>query len=524
MKKKRLLMTMFAAATLFLLVGCRTDREQLTEINRLLNDNKLDSAQMCLNSITLSDLSEKDKPLYLLATIKLNHLQYRPIASDTIIRYCIDEFTRTGDKERLAESLYYQAVTYYEDGHVAKAFEEMKKAENEAHGISDLTVRHKIIECLTDWNMSEHQYQLAMEYGRQNLVLSSMAGNNNWIAYALVFISQIHAGMGQRDSASHYLDKCISYISEVPDSQRVDFYNYIAALTMKDDLPTAQSYAMKSNAIRPNSVGYITLAQIRHREGNQAAADSLCTNAYYLAKTPEERIYVLQTTMKLFELQNRHDRAYLTSKMLIKAKENEARLREEHDVRNVQSSFDNKIRDMRFRQTLFYAFLLAVLLALIFLARSIQHRLRLNKKSSQIMQNQLLINHYEEKIHELEQSDKDKSEELEVLIKDLAEVKERQTLQLAKGKQYYDHIVNGGTAYQWNKPEYIDFIEYYKVLDIAFVSKLEKEYKNLSERQKLYLILFEMGKEKMEVQRVLGVADGTMRSIKSRVKGSKKRT
>lgn len=74
MKKKRLLMTMFAAATLFLLVGCRTDREQLTEINRLLNDNKLDSAQMCLNSITLSDLSEKDKPLYLLATVKLNHL------------------------------------------------------------------------------------------------------------------------------------------------------------------------------------------------------------------------------------------------------------------------------------------------------------------------------------------------------------------------------------------------------------------------------------------------------------------
>ena len=510
MKKKRLFMTMFAAATLFLLVGCSTDREQLTEINRLLNNNKLDSAQMCLNSITLSDLSEKDKPLYLLATIKLNHLQYRPIASDTIIRYCIDEFTRTGDKERLAESLYYQAVTDYEDGHVAKAFEEMKKAENEAHGISDLTVRHKIIESLTDWNMSEHQYQLAMEYGRQNLVLSSMAGNNNWIAYALVFISQIHAGLGQRDSASHYLDKCISYISEVPDSQRVDFYNYIAALTMKDDLPTAQSYAMKSNAIRPNSVGYITLAQIRYREGNQAAADSLCTKAYELAKTPEERIYVLQTTMKLFELQKRYDRAYFTSKMLIKAKENEARLREEHDVRNVQSSFDNKIRDMRFRQTLFYAFLLAVFI----------HQLL----EPLIMQNQLLINHYEEKIHELEQSDKGKSEELEALNKDLAEVKERQTLQLAKGKQYYDHIVNGGTAYQWNKPEYTDFIEYYKVLDIAFVTKLEKEYKNLSERQKLYLILFEMGKEKMEVQRVLGVADGTMRSIKSRVKGSKKRT
>ncbi len=522
MKRKRLfLKMMFAAATLFLLVGCSSNRKQLTEINRLLNDNKLDSAQVRLNRIILSDLSEEDKPLYLLATVKLNHLQYRPIASDTIIRYCIDEFTRTGDKERLAESLYYQAVTDYEDGHVAKAFEEMKKAENEAHGISDLTVRHKIIECLTDWNMSEHQYQLAMEYGRQNLVLSSMAGNNNWIAYALVFISQIHAGLGQRDSASHYLDKCRSFISEVPDSQRVDFYNYIAALTMKDDPHTALSYATKSNAIRPNSVGYITTALIRWREGDTAAADSLCLMAYDLAKSPAERIYALRTGMDLYESQRRYDQAFHFAKSLMEAKDCEAQLREEHDVRNVQLSFDNQIRDMRFRQSVFYALLITVLVGLIILVRNIQHRYRLNRKSGQIMQNQLLINHYEEKIRELELSDKGKTAKLKVLNKELNEVKNRLTLQLAKGKEYYDHIVNGGTIVRWNKNEYLDFIEYYKILDIAFVAKLEDDYKNLSARQKLYLILYQMGKDEMEVARVMGIALGTMRSIKSRVNALK---
>ena len=510
------------AVTLCVLTACNSNRDRLIEINGYLNDNRLDTAQICLNMVSPNDLSEYDRALYNLITVKLDHLSYNPVPSDAIIRTCIDVFTRFDDKERLAESLYYQAVTNYEEGHVPQAFTAMKKAEAVAQDIDDLNIRHKIFESLTDWNMTEHQYQLAMTYGKRNLALSTLANNNNWIAYALVFISQIYSGMGKRDSASHYLDKCVAYIEDVPDSQRVDFYNYIAALTMKTDLSAAHTYAMKGNDIRPNSLSYITLAKIRYREGvDNAIIDSLCDKANELASNPGERKYVLQQTMRLYEEQKRFDKATFASMAYCGVLDAEAKMREEHDVRNVQSSFDNKIRDMRFRQTLFYAFLLAVLLALIFLARSIQHRLRLNKKSSQIMQNQLLINHYEEKIHELEQSDKDKSEELEALNKDLAEVKERQTLQLAKGKQYYDHIVNGGTAYKWNKPEYIDFIEYYKVLDIAFVSKLEKEYKDLSPRQKLYLILYQMGKDSMEVKRILGVADGTMRSIKSRVKSQK---
>jgi hypothetical protein len=125
--------------------------------------------------------------------------------------------------------------------------------------------------------MTEHQYQLAMTYGKRNLALATLANNNNWIAYALVFLSQIYSGIGKRDSASHYLDKCVTYIEDVPDSQRVDFYNYIAALTLKTDLSAAHTYAMKGNDIRPNSLSYITLAKIRCREGvDNAIIDSLC--------------------------------------------------------------------------------------------------------------------------------------------------------------------------------------------------------------------------------------------------------
>jgi tetratricopeptide (TPR) repeat protein len=296
--------------TLCVLTACNSNRDRLIEINGYLNENRLDTAQLCLNMVSPDDLSEYDKALYDLITVKLNHLSYKPVPSDTLIRSCIDVFTRMDDKERLAESMYYQAVTDYEKGHVPQAFTAMKKAETIAEGIDDLTIRHKIIESLTDWNMTEHQYQLAMSYGRRNLELSTMANNNNWIAYALVFISQIHTGMGQSDSARHYLDKCIPYMEDVPDSQRVDFYNYIAILTMKTDLPTAHSYAMKGNAIRPNSLGYVTLAQIRYQEGaSNAVIDSLCDKAYELASNQDERTFVLEQVIGLYEKQKRYDKA-----------------------------------------------------------------------------------------------------------------------------------------------------------------------------------------------------------------------
>ena len=119
------------AVTLCVLTACRTDRDRLMEINSLLNDNRLDTAQICLNRISPSDLSVHDEALYNLITVKLNHLSYRPFTSDTLIRSCINVFTKYDDKERLAESFYYKAVADYEDGRVAQAFTEMKKAEAE---------------------------------------------------------------------------------------------------------------------------------------------------------------------------------------------------------------------------------------------------------------------------------------------------------------------------------------------------------------------------------------------------------
>ena len=389
MKKFRKLF--IAAAILCVLAACRSNRDRLMEINSFLNDNRLDTAQFCLTQVTPSDLSVYDEALYNLVTVKLNHLRYHPIPSDTIIRSCVDVFTNFNDKERLAESLYYQAVTYYEEGHVPQAFTAMKKAEAIAQDIDDLTIRHKIIESLTDWNMSEHQYQLAMSYGRRNLALSTMANDSNWIAYALVFISQVYTGMNQRDSAKHYLDKCVTYMKDVPDSQRVDFYNYIAAVTMKTDLPAAHAYAMKGNDIRENGMGYATIAQISYREGKGVAVDSLIKKALHFAVTPSERIYVLQQAMNIYEAQNRYDQAYQTSLKIMDIKDNESLLRVKHNVQDIQAKYDSQKKDLWFQKLISFVFILVSILLFVGTIIIRYHHKHLNKTTNEAIEDQKLI-------------------------------------------------------------------------------------------------------------------------------------
>lgn len=509
------------AVTLCVLTACRSNRDRLIEVNSFLNENRLDTAQACLTRINPATLSEHDLAFYQLATVKLNHLRYRPVPSDTLIRSCISYFRKSGDKDKLAESLYYQGVADYEAGHVKEAFVTMREAERCAEGITDLTITHKIVECLADWNMSEGQYRLAMPYAKRNLEISTMVNNYNWIAYALVFLSQIHEGLGQHDSSHVYLDKCIGYIHDVPDSQRVDFYNYSAALMINTDLSAAHDYAMKGNAIRENSMSCVSLAQVRFSEGDTEAADSLCRYALMLATTPTERIYVLEQTMQMQEKQGQYDEAYQTSRSLMYEKDADALQRERHDVRNIQLTYDYELRGQHQRQNLYLSLLAVAVAVLLVILSILYHRYKMNKVDKEVMENQLLINIYSQQVDQLKSSNQDMESAVNALTEKITSLRERQSKILYEGRRLYDHILQGGTTSLWGKTDFAHLIEFYKLIDLPFVTHLENDYDNLSPRNMFFEILYNMGKNDKEVANILGIGNSTVRSSKTRIKGKK---
>ncbi|MBR2167167.1 MAG: hypothetical protein IJ920_02390, partial [Paludibacteraceae bacterium] len=286
------------------------------------------------------------------------------------------------------------------------------------------------------------------------------------------------------------------------------------------DLPAAHAYAMKGNDIRPNSVGYVTLAQIRQREGaDNVAIDSLCYKAYNLAINPGERIFVLQQIMRLYAKQERYEQAYHTSRAVIKARDIEARQREEHDVHNVQNTYVYKMKEQRSQRIICNTILIIVLLVLALALIILYFRYRESQNSKKMIQNKYLIKTYSQKIEEFKLSHQDVESTVKSLRKEITWLSERQIQIHIEGRKNYDHIMQGGTVSRWSKDDYIHFIEYYKLLDRTFVTHLENDYYQLSPRYQFFEILYHIGKSDQEVADIMGISNSTRRAIKTRVKG-----
>ena len=71
--------------------------------------------------------------------------------------------------------------------------------------------------------------------------------------------------------------------------------------------------------------------------------------------------------------------------------------------------------------------------------------------------------------------------------------------------------------YFGEKKEFENFIEYYRLININFVDYLESEYDMLSPKNQFFLVMEHLGKSDKEIMRIMGLADGSIRSIRSRI-------
>jgi hypothetical protein len=96
---------------------------------------------------------------------------------------------------------------------------------------------------------------------------------------------------------------------------------------------------------------------------------------------------------------------------------------------------------------------------------------------------------------------------------------------LSNGRRCYENVLNNSTIVKWSAKELLDFVDYYKFKDISFMSSLDDEYKDLSPKQYLYLIMVNaMNKNETEIERIMGISNVSIRSMKSRIKAKSKQS
>ena len=92
------------------------------------------------------------------------------------------------------------------------------------------------------------------------------------------------------------------------------------------------------------------------------------------------------------------------------------------------------------------------------------------------------------------------------------------------GKSLYESVADGScqSVAAWGSVEVRNFIDYYRLQHRVFVDSLDTDYNNLSRNHKVFMVLLDMGKTDPEIQKLMGITQTTIRSIRFRIKAKRK--
>ena len=160
-----------------------------------------------------------------------------------------------------------------------------------------------------------------------------------------------------------------------------------------------------------------------------------------------------------------------------------------------------------------FTILLVTLLVALIIIKRYRDKNRMQEAQMQIID---LMN----QIRTLEAAGEKDSEAVRLLNEQVSEAMNQDAASLQQGKQLYDHVMNGGTVSTWRKKEFELFIDYYTAIDYKTVSNLKKTKRKekLTIHNLFFLLLKEMGYEKKEIARILGIGETSVNTLNTRTK------
>lgn len=153
-------------------------------------------------------------------------------------------------------------------------------------------------------------------------------------------------------------------------------------------------------------------------------------------------------------------------------------------------------------------------------------RRKIEEQQDEIKDKEKAVEGYAKKIVKLETKAEERKRTAESLRKSMKTLEERQRKEqeklqqtiagnMAKGHLLYEGIATGGVLSQWDKEQRDLFIEYYKTIRPDLYIPQE-----LTRNQTIYIVLADMGKSEEETMRIMGMSEGALRTMKSRMNTS----
>ncbi len=504
-----------------LMCGCQgRTQSRLEQVDSLLDQDNVDAAYMYLGTLPSMETEDKENvAYYTLLKTEILYRTDRPITNDSI-DYSIFYYEHNGPSDKLARAYYYKGVIQCFNRNNSKAgITLLKKAENTARGLSDLALLHKICESICYVNLVNKNYATALVYAKRARDLGYKAGNKKWIAYSLTYTANAYSGLADTDSNLKYLLKSLQYYRYLSsDNQSVLLANISDTYTQKKDIVKAETYIRKALAESPGSYTYAILGDIYMQRGDYVKAHD-----YLLKAASSSEVYTrekaLTSLFRLKQTMGDWQGSTRVADTLLAFRDKQEEKWRQNNIYEIQNRYDREERERAIRSYRLYTGALFVIFLLTMTVFVFYHKYKAAKARRNLLEKHLLVSEYSDRLDEMKLSQSVTNKELNSLRQRVSNLKDQEVETLSNGKLLYESIMRNGNTLHWSNQDFLDFLEYFKLIDLKFINRLDSMYNNLSPRQYLFLIAVErMGKSEAEVGDILAISAGSVRSIKSRIK------
>ena len=467
-------------------------------------------------------LSEEDKAYLTLINSMywLYILNYYAIDDTIKINQCIETYSNTNDKEKLAWALLLKSGKMYENEELWNdGIYYLKQSEHIANKLNCTELNYQIasLKLNYDGHSMNMQYKMTLvdSMGKyaQNKIQKAFYYETKSIAFSTM--------LDGIDSAKFYLRKAseydtvsywysVSYILSNIDGDIEKTQKHVDNVLSMSQQSAEATYVQVHLFIKSGLIDKAEEFFATHSPANDFYKIR-CNNDfanYYAAKGDYK---------KSNEFYKDNNKLYNKTYNIIS--ENKVA----YNSQQYDFDINNLEQQHRSRRTIVVVILIAsftILLLLILLLYQKRRQEKLQNEKKQILKES------QERIVALKAADKtdDNIREINRLQNKITEIENRYADIYREGRKLYDDIFSGNAnASQWKKNDYEKFIAYYKTIDLSLIAQIEEEYSGLNPRQLFFKILQAKNFEKERIMNTLGIfTDGAFRALKSKVEAKKK--
>ena len=518
----------------FLFIGCNQQQmvySELVEIDQLLIAEQTDSAFKKLAMIDVRKLNEDLSAYYYLLETQCQYKLYMPIRSDSVISIAETYYRKTGDKEKLARSLFYKSGVFSDIGKKAEALQCLKQAEVLVRNLSEDYLSHNVYYQLASLNSYYQEYQLALDNIKKAMFYASKANRMLYLAYDYEKAAVYYGNLGLSDSSRFYIRKCLSVIDVIPKepaSNRARLFGNVGALYCSIDKDSAKIFLEKSLELDPQGNVYSALSDIYLEEKDTAKAMKMLEEGIKVSDYlgfKEKNLLKLSDIMRKKGDYRRADELTMAANAL---KDSLANRFHEENVKAQQIEFDRKVEQKRAAQARQWL-TGGVAAAVMVICLMAWYYFRRKKK------NVLLLTEKEKLIEELREDRNDANEKLKATqdemnamrldlqeqerkIRSFDRERKKREQWLGHGRTLLESLLNQGNMALWNHQDYEDFIGYYRITNSRFAKTIDEEYTDLSPNQSVLVILDDIGMSDDDVMRAMNLTNGALRTLRSRLR------